>query len=205
METGCLLDYGGEAFFYGSLAEPVSCVIGAFHANYHTKAGSYVHHMGIVEGGCLAILAGAGPMGLAAVDYAVHGPRKASLIVVTDIDAARLERAASILPPSKAEEEGVKLVYVNTADMTDPAAELRTLTGGHGFDDVVVMAPVKPLVESADRMLARDGCLNFFAGPTDTSFSALFNFYNVHYSSTHVCGTSGGNTDDMREARRGRS
>ncbi len=200
METGCLLDYGGEAFFYGSLAEPVSCVIGAFHANYHTKAGSYVHHMGIVEGGCLAILAGAGPMGLAAVDYAVHGPRKASLIVVTDIDAARLERAASILPPSEAEEEGIKLVYVNTAGMTDPAAELRALTGGHGFDDVVVMAPVKPLVESADRMLARDGCLNFFAGPTDTSFSALFNFYNVHYSSTHVCGTSGGNTDDMREA-----
>ena len=46
----------------------------------------------------------------------------------------------------------------------------------------------------------RDGCLNFFAGPTDPEFSAMFNFYNVHYASTHVTGTSGGNTDDMIEA-----
>ena len=28
----------------------------------------------------------------------------------------------------------------------------------------------------------------------------MFNFYNVHYSSTHVVGTSGGNTDDMKES-----
>ena len=35
---------------------------------------------------------------------------------------------------------------------------------------------------------------------TDPAFSAMFNFYNVHYGSTHIVGTSGGNTDDMREA-----
>ncbi|MBO7375580.1 MAG: zinc-binding dehydrogenase [Clostridia bacterium] len=200
METGCLLDYGGDAFFYGSLAEPVSCVIGAFHANYHTHAGSYVHHMGIAEGGNLSILAGAGPMGLAAIDYAVHGPRKPGVCVVTDIDAQRLERAAAILPPEEAAREGVKLIYVNTSGMDDPAGSLRRLCGDRGYDDLLVMAPVRPLVEQADAMLARDGCLNFFAGPTDTAFTAGFNFYNVHYSSTHVCGTSGGNTDDMREA-----
>ena len=50
------------------------------------------------------------------------------------------------------------------------------------------------------RLLGRDGCLNFFAGPTDTEFSALFNFYNVHYESHHIVGTSGGNTDDMNES-----
>jgi hypothetical protein len=55
-------------------------------------------------------------------------------------------------------------------------------------------------VELADKILARDGCLNFFAGPTDPTFSARFNFYNVHYASTHIVGTSGGNTDDMRES-----
>ena len=63
-----------------------------------------------------------------------------------------------------------------------------------------VMAPVKPVVEQGDRLLAKDGCLNFFAGPTDSSFSASLNFYNVHYGSAHIVGTSGGNTDDMREA-----
>jgi hypothetical protein len=42
--------------------------------------------------------------------------------------------------------------------------------------------------------------LNFFAGPTDPKFSAMFNFYNVHYASTHIVGTSGGNTQDMIES-----
>ena len=44
------------------------------------------------------------------------------------------------------------------------------------------------------------GCLNFFAGPTDSKFKAPFNWYNVHYLYTHVVGTSGGNTNDMQEA-----
>ena len=49
-------------------------------------------------------------------------------------------------------------------------------------------------------ILGKDGCLNFFAGPTNPDFKAEFNFYNVHYASTHIVGTSGGNTDDMKEA-----
>ena len=49
-------------------------------------------------------------------------------------------------------------------------------------------------------MLGRDGCLNFFAGPTDKQFSAKMNFYDVHYNSTHVMGTTGGNTADMIES-----
>jgi threonine dehydrogenase-like Zn-dependent dehydrogenase len=36
MEIGCLLNYEGEAYYEASLAEPMSCIIGAFHANYHT-------------------------------------------------------------------------------------------------------------------------------------------------------------------------
>ena len=59
---------------------------------------------------------------------------------------------------------------------------------------------VKPVVEQADSILGKDGCLNFFAGPTDSKFAAMLNFYNVHYNSTHVVGTSGGNADDMKEA-----
>jgi L-sorbose 1-phosphate reductase len=55
-------------------------------------------------------------------------------------------------------------------------------------------------VETGDRILGFDGCLNFFAGPSDTGFSAELNFYNVHYAFTHIVGTSGGNTDDMKEA-----
>ncbi len=198
MEMNCLLPYEGEAFFYGSLAEPMSCIVGGYRANYHVKQGTYDHKMGIRPGGSTAILAGAGPMGLGAIDYAVHNQEsKPGVLVVTDIDQARLDRAAEILSVEEAAQNGVKLIYCNTAGIDDPAAYLRSLLGGNGFDDVFVYAPVKSIVELADAILEKDGCLNFFAGPTRADFSANFNFYNVHYAGTHIVGTSGGNTDDM--------
>jgi threonine dehydrogenase-like Zn-dependent dehydrogenase len=199
MIMDCLLKYDSDVYFYGSLAEPMSCIVGTFHAFYHTRQGSYVHDMGIKEGGNMAILAGVGPMGRGAIDYALHCDSRPGLLVVTDIDEARLKRAARIYTVEEAEKQGVKLYYMNTKD---PAklAEMMALTGGAGYDDVLVMAPVRPVVEQGDSLLAKDGCLNFFAGPTDQKFSALFNFYNVHYNFTHIVGTSGGNNEDMRES-----
>lgn len=203
MEQGCLLHYHGDGFFPASLSEPMSCVIGAMHANYHLTPGSYVHSMEICDGGRMALLAAVGPMGLAAINYVLHRPdRHPSLLVVTDIDQSRLDRAAALYTTQYAASRGIRMLYVNTAGMADPAAELRALTGGEGFDDVFCFAPVPAVVEQADDILAFDGCLNFFAGPSKAPFKAPFNFYNVHYAYTHVVGTSGGNTDDMREALR---
>ena len=200
MELGCLLPYDGDAYFYGSLTEPMSCIVGGFHANYHTTAGSYVHKMECKERGNMAILAGAGPMGLGCADYAIHGGNPPSLLIITDIDDARLARAAQLTTVEDAAAHGVKLLYVNTNNIENPVEYLRELTGGAGYDDVFVYAPVKSVVEMGDALLARDGCLNFFAGPTNPEFSATFNFYNVHYGATHIVGTSGGNTDDMKES-----
>ena len=199
MEMDCLLEYNGDSYYQGSLAEPYSCIAGAFAAMYHTNRVNYEHTMGIKEGGKMAILAGAGPMGLGAIDYAVNQKKKPSLLVITDIDDARLARAAEIFSPEWAAEHGVKLVYLNTGKEEDPVRALMELSDNKGYDDVFVFAPVKPVVEQGDRILGYDGCLNFFAGPSDTTFSASFNFYNVHYNSTHVVGTSGGNTEDMKE------
>jgi threonine dehydrogenase-like Zn-dependent dehydrogenase len=178
----------------------MSCVIGAFHANYPTNYGSSIHDMGIKDGGKTAILAGVGPMGLAAIDYTLHCDRKPGMLVVTDIDEERLARAACLHSPEEAKKNGIDLRYINTGQMNDPVKELRDITGSTGYDDVFVFAPVKSVVEQADQILGFDGCLNFFAGPANPEFKAEMNFYNVHYAFTHLVGTSGGNTDDMREA-----
>ena len=79
-------------------------------------------------------------------------------------------------------------------------AELLAISGGKGYDDVLCYAPVASVVTQSSAILGRDGCLNFFAGPTDKKFSAEMNFYDVHYNSTHVMGTTGGNTADMLES-----
>ena len=200
MENGCLLPFNGEGFYPASLSEPLSCVIGAMHANYHGTPGKYVHTMEIKDGGKMALLASVGPMGLAAINYVLHREdRKPSLLVVTDINQERLDRAASLYTVEFAKSRGIELHYVNTG-VENPVELLKGFSGGTGYDDVFCFAPVAPVVEQADDILAFDGCLNFFAGPSKAPFKAPFNFYNVHYNNTHVVGTSGGNTDDMKEA-----
>jgi len=201
MEMGCLLVYRGPGYYPASMAEPYSCVIGAMHANYHIKPGTYIHDMEIVDGGKMALLAGVGPMGLAAISYVLNREgHKPSLLVVSDIDQARLDRAAHLYSPDYAKERGVDLHYVNTGPVTDPVSLIKDISGDEGYNDVFVFAPVSQVIEQADQLLAFDGCLNFFAGPADTSFSARLNFYNVHYAFTHIVGTSGGNTDDIKES-----
>jgi threonine dehydrogenase-like Zn-dependent dehydrogenase len=197
----CLLVYDGPGYYPASLAEPLSCVIGAMHACYHTTPGSYAHKMEIVQGGRMAILAGAGPMGLAMINYVINREdRRPSLCVVTDIDQARLDRAAVIITEEQANARGIELVYVNTAGLADPVDNLRKMTEGSGYDEVFIMAPVPAVIEQGDALLAQDGCLNFFAGPPDPELKARINFYNIHYGYTHVTATSGGNNDDMVEA-----
>ncbi len=172
----------------------------AYHANYHTTQYVYEHRMGVKPGGNIALLACAGPMGIGAIDYAINGGIQPSRVVVVDIDDKRLAQVQKLLPVDLAASKGIELVYVNTKGMSDPVQTLRALTGDVGFDDIFVYAAVPAVVEMADELLAEDGCLNFFAGPTDKNFKVPFNFYNVHYNSTHVVGTSGSSTDDMKEA-----
>ena len=200
MELGCLLEYKGRAYYEASLAEPMSCSIGAFHAAYHTHMGVYKHEMGIKEGGNLAIMAGAGPMGLGALTYALHRDVRPSRVVVADVNQERLDRAEELFPVAEYNEMGIDLHFVNTGKYDDPVAVLRDIRGGAGYDDVFCYAPVAAVVQQCSDILGRDGCLNFFAGPTDKKFSATMNFYDVHYNSTHVMGTTGGNTADMIES-----
>jgi len=194
LDNDFLMKLNSDSFFKGSLIEPASCVIRGYKASLHLDE-DYKPMMGIKPNGKVAILAGCGPMGLVAIDIALHGSVKPAMVVVTDIDQARLDRAAAIFSSEKAAEVGIKLVFANTTDKD----ELMEISGGTGFDDVFVYAPVPAVVELGDAILAFDGSLNFFAGPIDKQFSAKFNFYNVHYAQHHVTGTSGSTPQDMRD------
>ncbi len=194
VKNGYLIKLNSDAYFKGSLIEPASCVLRGYKANYHLD-GDFIPYTNIKPDGKVAILAGCGPMGLVAIDCALHGDVKPSLVVVTDIDSARLERAKSIFSPEVAKRDGIELVFANTSDKD----ELMAISGGTGFDDVFVYAPVPAVVELGDAILAFDGCLNFFAGPMDKAFSAPVNFYNVHYAQHHYAGTSGSTPDDIKD------
>lgn len=202
IEKGCLLPYKGEGFFEGALVEPLSCIVAGFKANFHLRdRNDYDHTMGIKEGGALAILGGTGPMGFLAIDYAIHNDRRSKHLVVTGRTQSKLDMAKRLYPVEEAAKYGVTLTYVLTADEDDIVEELKTLTpDAKGFDDIFLMAAKERLVTQAEQLLAYDGCLNFFAGPADSKFASTINFYNIHYNATHFVGTSGSNTQDMKDA-----
>ncbi len=202
MEMDCLMEYSGGGFFPASLAEPFSCVIGAFRSNYHNNHSQHTHEMGIAEGGNTAILGGCGPMGMAAINYLFYCDRKPGFLLVTDINEERLENASGIFTVNEAKKRGINIKYVNTAGFTDTVDKLLSYTGKRGYDDIFIFAPEKELISTADKLLAKDGCLNFFAGPVARDFLSEVNFYNIHYTTTHIIGSVGGNPDDIREALR---
>ena len=202
IEKGCLLPYKGEGFFEGALVEPLSCIFAGFKSNFYVRLrNDYDHRMGIRENGALAILGGTGPMGFLAIDYAIHNDRRPKHLVVTGRTQSKLDMAKRLYPVEEAAKYGVTLTYVLTADEDDIVEELKALTpDAKGFDDIFLMAAKERLVTQAEQLLAYDGCLNFFAGPADSKFASTINFYNIHYNATHFVGTSGSNTQDMKDA-----
>ena len=195
----CLIPYSGDSFFKASLSEPVACILGALKSQYHIKPQQYKHEMGIKKDGKVAILGGAGPMGLEFLDVLLHTEQRPGLIVLTDVNQAKLERAALLFPPNEVARMGVRVFYVNGKN-ENVDKELMRLSDSKGYDDVLVMVPSAAVVEQASNILGLDGCVNFFTGPTDQRFTAQFNFYNVHYHGHHVIGSAGSTTDDMLDA-----
>lgn len=203
IEKGCLLPYRGDSFFEGALVEPLSCIVAGFKASFHLRdRNDYDHTMGIKEGGSLAILGGTGPMGFLAIDYAIHNTQKRpKTLVVTGRTQEKLDMAKRLYPVEEAADFGVELHYMLTSDEDDLISALKPLTPeSKGFDDIFLMAAKENLVTQAEQLLAFDGCLNFFAGPADSKFASTINFYNIHYNATHFVGTSGSNTQDMKDA-----
>ena len=195
LDRGCLLPYNGQGFFKGSLTEALGCIVRGYKGLYHTDLETYVRTDGAKRGGKIAILGGAGPMGIGAVDIgcAYAGT---SQIVVTDLSQERLDLAKQTLSVEYAKNKGVDLQYVNTSGIENVAEYLKEISDG-GFDDVFVMVPVPALFALAEQICKIDGCINFFAGPTNHELQGSLNLYRVHYHGIHVVGTAGSIPQDM--------
>lgn len=189
LERNCMIPYNGDGFFNGSLVEALGCILRGFKGLYHTDYETYERTDGAKKNGKIAILGGAGPMGIGAVELAI-GYAGAKKVVVTDINQDRLDFAEKQVPVSAAKEKGCTLTYLNTANTPDAAKTLLDLSDG-GFDDVFVMVPVPALFTLAERICGEDGCINFFAGPPVHSLDGALNLYRVHYDGIHVVGTAG--------------
>ncbi len=189
LERGCLLPFNGDSYFKGSLVECLGCILRGYKGLYHTDYTTYERTDGAKKGGKIAILGGAGPMGIGTAELAA-GYAGVSQVVVTDLNQERLDFAAKNCSPERAAKKGCSLSYVNTSKLEDPAKTLREISDG-GFDDVFVMVPVPALFSMAEEICREGGCINFFAGPAVHNLQGSLNLYRVHYDGIHVVGTAG--------------
>ncbi|MBC7402808.1 MAG: alcohol dehydrogenase catalytic domain-containing protein [Microbacteriaceae bacterium] len=156
----------GLGFAEASLAEPLACVLNG-------------QELARVGDGDVVVIIGSGPIGCLHVRLA--RARGAAKIILVDVNADRLKKAAGLVKPDLA----------IASETGDPVAAVLAATEGRGADVVITAAASGAAQEQGIRMLARRGRLSLFGGlpkdhPTITVDSNL-----VHYRELSIVGVNG--------------
>jgi L-sorbose 1-phosphate reductase len=203
LAAGCLVPLPSDTIpaAHAAIAEPLSCIISSHAHHLHlrqpdrTAARSAIN--GLLPGGVVVVI-GAGPMGRMHVDLAIFARPRAI------IASARRDERLKWLHDTfgdRAAAGGIELLTVNTLE-EDLAAALERVTDRRGADDVIVTVADGQVIESAQRLLARNGVLDLFAGLPVGSELIAIDERIVHYQEVNITGSSGGGPWDIIETLR---
>ncbi|MCE5321989.1 zinc-binding dehydrogenase [bacterium] len=189
------------------ISRPLQVDVGRVHYDYIDYIGARSNKVSdaysrsrdseFTPGGTAWFIGAAGPMGQMHVQRAAkmtNGPKK---ILCTDVDNARLNYLKSGVADA-AKANGIEMVFLNPmeAGMDAQQKAIDEMTGGKGFDDVVVLAPVSALIAGAVKHLAEDGLMNIFAGvPRGTI--ATIDLSVTYLNGSRFVGSSGSRPQDM--------
>jgi len=164
----------GEDPAIAALIEPLACVLRGQNAvNVHS--------------GDVVVVMGAGPIGM--LHLLLAKARGAAAVVVSEPVEFRRQQAL---------EFGADLVVDPINE--DLKAKVDAISDGRGADVVITAAPSKVAQESALKIAAVGGRINFFGGlPKDDPF-IRFDSNTVHYKELTVTGTTACSTYDCLQA-----
>ena len=201
LAAGCFLQLPDAALpaAHAAIAEPISCIISSHAHHVHLtqpdRTRPRIAVSGLLPSGVTVVI-GAGPMGRIHVDLALAaGPR---VIIATARRGDRLDWLRRTFG-DRARQLGVHLELVDTSQ-ADLAAVVERLSDGCGADDVIVTAADREVVEGAQRLLARYGVLDLFAGLPPGSEHVAIDARFVHYQEVNITGSSGGGPWDIIES-----
>ncbi len=142
-----------QGYFYQGTEGTV--LSGAYGRNVRSK---------MKKNGVCWLPGGAGAMGQMHTQLAVENPDGPSRILVSDMDDSRIANVKRQLAGA-AEKRGVELVTLNPSKLSKEefSAFLKEFAP-QGFDDIIMLVPVVPVLEDAAKYLAEDGLMNIFAG-----------------------------------------
>jgi D-arabinose 1-dehydrogenase-like Zn-dependent alcohol dehydrogenase len=136
-----------------------------------------------------------GPMGRMHVQRAIqihHGP---ATIVCSDVSDLRLDDLCTSFS-GEAQAKGIDFICLNPTRKDEYLAALKTFLP-EGFDDIIVLAPIGPVVAEAYDYLADKGVMNVFAGLPRGSMVNL-NLSDAFLRQTRLIGHSASSIDDLR-------
>ncbi len=192
------------------MSRPVKIDVGKVHYQNHSYLGTTSGIIGAgyapvrvpselhTEGSAWFIGAG-GPMGQMHVQRAVELPNGPKKIIATDVDTARLNSLKQRFLPIAAR-RGIELEVINPMEMSAEEfnAYLEKFTGGKGFDDVVVLAPIAVLMAQAVPHMGEECLMNIFAGVPIGTIASL-DLTGVYTKNIRFVGSSGSKVTDMQD------
>jgi len=206
-----LANRNGVINFVGNYPdEPWSFDIGGIHYNgwYYqgTKSNSLSDAYGknvrskLKKGGTCWLVGGAGAMGQMHTQLAVESPEGPSRILMTDMDDTRLKHVCELLA-DKIKERKIEFKTLNPKSFPSPAAfeaeVAKFAEKSEGFDDIVMLVPVIPVVNSSAPFLKKHGLMNIFAG-IPAGKEGLLNVRKIAREGARYIGSSGSLTAHLR-------
>lgn len=154
----------------------------------------------LLKGGSCWLVGGAGAMGQMHTQIAVESPDGPSRILVTDMDDSRIENVKNQLKKAiKAKK--IEFKTLNPSHFASPGefllkvAEFAQRSGG--FDDIVMLVPSVPVLNSCIPFMKKDCLMNIFAGiPTGTE--GLLNVGRIIKDGHRFIGASGSLTSHLK-------
>ena len=113
-------------------------------------------------GGATWFVGAGGPMGRMHVQRAIQSENGPQTIICTDISDERLDSLRTTFS-LEAQSKGIAFICLNPLNKEAYAAGMAPFKK-IGFDDIIVLAPIPPVIADAATYLAPKGVMNIFAG-----------------------------------------
>ncbi|MFZ2657625.1 MAG: alcohol dehydrogenase catalytic domain-containing protein [Victivallales bacterium] len=152
------------------------------------------------KGGTCWLVGGAGAMGQMHTQLAIESSEGPSRILMTDMDDTRIKHVCELLD-DKIKERKIEFKTLNPKAFPSPAAfeaeVAKFAEKSGGFDDIVMLVPVVPVVNSSAPFLKKDGLMNIFAG-IPAGKEGIMNVRKIAEEGARYIGSSGSLTAHLR-------
>jgi L-sorbose 1-phosphate reductase len=187
------------------MARPVQLDVGRVHYNRWVYVGDTGPDVAraysrtpvrstLKPGGAAWFVGAGGPMGRMHVQRAIEAEDKPGIIVCTDISNERLNDLCTSFR-AEATSNGIEFICLNPMEKA-PYTEAMARFKARGFDDVIVLAPVTPVIADAATYLAPDGVMNIFAG-VPRGKAATIDLSGAYLDQTRIIGHSASTIENM--------